>query len=169
MAFIAIDTSELDVGDALKKELFDKIKGNLDDHEDRLTAFESLASKIPVFKFLVKNNSLSPTSTGLAYFTASENFTITSAFIQIFTKGSLTGTLEIDIQKSATLGGTFSSIFTTKPSLVYASISNYDKSSNQALGSGALITAGEILRLDLTAVPSGGLLDKFLIDVYGEV
>lgn len=171
MAYISIPDSIIKVGDAIKKELWDTIKGNFDDHEERLNNFEAGAVKIPVFKMLVNNKTVSPVLNGVAYYKVDQNFNVTYATVQIFEKGSLTGTLEIDIKKSLTdlADGSFSSIFTTKPKITFATDANYAISGNQVLNNNAICLAGETLRLDITSVPGGGLLTQFIINVYGEI
>lgn len=171
MAYNPILDAELDVGDALKKELFDKIKGNINDHEDRLADIETGARKVEVFKSLVLNASSASTLTGLMYYVADDDFTLTSATVTIFEKGSLTGALEIDLKKSVTdLDGTsFTTVFTTKPKITLASVANYATSNNQVFDNGQVsIQAGDFIRFDVTQMPASGVLGKFLLNVYGE-
>jgi hypothetical protein len=170
MAFTSISSTSIEVGDALKKDLFDLIKGNEDDLNTRLTAVESSSKKIDVFKFLLLNGSSFSTVTGLAYFRAEDTFTITKAAIQIFEKNSLAGFLEIDILKSTTNlnSASFTSIFTTKPKITYSTAADYDISTNQVLNSAMInIVPGNYLRLDITIAPTGGVIPKILIDCFG--
>ena len=171
MAFEVINASEIDVGDALKKELFDKVKNSLDNLDTRTTSLEAGAAKVDVFRYIVTNATSANSMTGLDYYVATESFTITNATIQIFEKGSLTGELEIDIKKSTTDLDTasFSTIFTIKPKLTWASIANYAISTNQTFDSGNIsVVSGDILRFDVTEFPLSGTLGKFIINVYGE-
>jgi hypothetical protein len=172
MAFTEILASEIEVGDALKKELFDKVKSNFDDHEARINDIEQAAKKITVFKFPVLNAASANTFTGLTYYVADEDFTLTHATITIFEKGSLAGAIEIDVKKSTTdLNSTsFTSVFTTKPKITLASASNYDTSSNQVFDNNQIaVSVGDILRFDVTEMPSSGVMGKFIVNVYGEV
>lgn len=171
MAFDPISSDSIEVGDAIKKELLDKIKGNLDDHEDRINSIEEGARRVQVFKHIVLNAASSNTFTGLNYFIAEEDFTLTSAVITIFEKGSLTGALEVDIKKSTTDldSPSFSSVFTTKPKITLATASNYSSSTNQVFDNNKTsINSGDKLRLDITEMPSSGVLGKFILSVYGE-
>jgi len=171
MAFNTISNLAISVGAAIKKELWDKVKGNFDDHETRINSLESSASKIPVIKFYVLNASNFSTATGLYYWESNDNFTITSAYVQIFEKGSLTGTFEVDIEKSTTNldGPSFTSIFTTRPSINYSTASDYEKSTNQVFDPTKInIAVGNYLRFDISSMPTGGVMSKFLITVYGE-
>jgi len=165
MAYSALSTKS--VGDPITREDWELLRTNFADHEARIAAGD--IPVITVWNDLVEMNSFDVALTGKDYHTVIQNMTITSCYVQIFTKGSSTGAIEIDILKAATLGAAYSSIFSTKPSLTLASASNYDKSTNQVFNSGADCTAGEVLRLDLTQVPATAVLDKILIVCYGEL
>jgi hypothetical protein len=171
MAFSSISNLAIAVGSAIKAELWSKVKNNFDDLNTRLNNVEGSSSKIPIIKFFVLNGSQFSTGTGLYYWESNDNFTITSAYVQIFEKGSLTGTFEVDIKKSTTdLNSTsFTTIFTTKPSLDFSSIADYAKSTNQVFDPTKVsMVAGNLLRFDITQMPAGGVMSKFLITVYGE-
>jgi hypothetical protein len=171
MAFTPINSAAISVGSSLKKELFDLVKTDLDNHEERINSLESTAAKVDIFKFLLLNGSSFSTATGLSYYRAEDTFTITKAAIQIFEKNAGAGSIEIDIKVSTTdLNGTsFTSIFTTKPKLIYASIADYAESSNQVFDAARInIVPGNYLRLDITIVPTSGVLPKILITSYGE-
>lgn len=171
MAFSTISSLAIAVGSAIKAELWGKVKDNFDDHESRINAIESTTSKIPIIKFMVLNGSEFSTGTGLYYWESNDNFTITSAYVQIFEKGSLSGTFEVDIKKSTTDldGASFSTIFTTKPSITFASVSDYAKSTNQVFDPTKInIVSGNYLRFDITQMPTTSVMSKFLITVYGE-
>lgn len=171
MAYTSINSSSIEVGDPIKKELLDRIKANEDDLDARVTALSVGAAKVEIFKYLLLNGSSFSTATGLDYYQAIESFTITNAEIRIFEKGSLTGSIEIDVLKSVTNmdSPSFTTIFTTKPKIVLASASDYDTSTNQVFNSGQVaINAGDILRLDITIAPTNGPLPKLQIIVYGE-
>jgi hypothetical protein len=171
MAFNPILSAAISIGSAIKKELWDKVQGNFSDHETRINSLEASTPKIPVIKFYVLNGSTFSTATGLYYYEANDAFTITSAYVQIFEKGSSTGTFEVDVKKSTTNldGPSFSTIFTTKPSIAFASVSDYAKSTNQVLDPSKInIAVGNYLRFDISQTPTSGVMSKFLITVYGE-
>lgn len=171
MAFNSIPSESIKVGSATKKELFDKIKNSLDDLDLRINGLETTSSKVPVMKFYVLNGSSFNSATGLYYYESNQAFTITDAYVQIFEKGSLAGTFEIDIQKSITdLNGTsFSSIFTTKPSIDFTTATDYSKSTNQVFDPLKVsMLPNQYLRLDITQAPTSGVMSKFLVTVYGE-
>lgn len=171
MAFSSISSAVIAVGQAIKAELWGKVKSNFDDHETRLNQVESSSSKLEIIKFYVLNGSEFSTGTGLFYWESNDTFTITSAYVQIFEKGTLAGTFEVDIKKSTTdlNSASFTTIFTTKPSIAFASVADYAKSTNQVFDPTKInMVPGNYLRLDITQMPTTSVMSKFLITVYGE-
>lgn len=171
MAYTTINSSSIEVGDALKKELFDLIKSNEDDLDSRLNTVEATSKKVNIFKYLVLNAASFNTATGLDYYEADDTFTITDAFLRIFEKGSLTGAIEIDIKRSTTNldNASFTSIFSTKPKITMASASDYEQSTNQVFNPAQInISPGNYLRLEITQMPTNGVIGKFLVSSYGE-
>lgn len=171
MAYVTIDPASIQVGDPIKAELFNRIKDDLDDHETRINSLAIAAGKIKIFDYDIVNGSSFTTATGLDFYQSIENFTITNAAIRIYTKGSLTGAVEIDIKKSTTNmdDASFTSIFTTKPKITYASAADYDTSTNQVFNSGLItMVPGDILRLDITEAPGTAVLPRLKLIVYGE-
>lgn len=170
MAFVTIDPALLDVGDPLKKEIFDAIKSNEDDLDTRLTSQEQGAGKVEVYNFVLGNATSASTLTGIAYYTAPSAFTLIDAKVGIFEKGTLTGTLEMDIKKNTSRDDVgMTTVFTTKPSIAFAGASDFDDSSNTVFDSGQTAVAlGDVLRLDITALPSP-VIGKFYVLLIGEV
>jgi hypothetical protein len=171
MAFTTINPSAIEVGDPLTKDLFDTIKANEDDHESRLNTLETNASRVEIFALDIRNADSSPSFTGFAYARMISDITITNAFVEIYEKGSLTGALEIDIKRSTTDKNdtSFTSIFTTKPKITMASASDYDTSTNQVFAPSQInLSVGDYLRLDITELPTSGVIGKFIVTCYGE-
>lgn len=171
MAYSPIDSSTIAVGKPIKKELWDKVSGNDADFNSRINNLETIAVKVPLFKFFFLNAQVFSTATGLNYYEADASFTITNASVRIFEVGSLSGFFEFDIKRSVTdLDGTsFVSIFTTKPKIDFSTATDYSESINQVFDVGQIdIEAGEFLRLDITQMPTSGVMSKFILNVYGE-
>ena len=170
MAFTPIDSNTIKVGDPLKKDLFDLIKSNEDDLDSRVSALSLTANRIVVFDHTILNVTSSTTLTGLNFFRAISDFNLIGGIVSIFEKGSLTGTLEIDVKKNSTPNDTgMTSVFTTRPSITYAGASDYEESSNQVFNAGvATISTGDYLRLDVTSLPSNGVIGKFRVIIFGE-
>lgn len=171
MAFVAINPTAIEVGDALTKDLFDTIKGNFDDHESRINSVETNAKRIEIFSLDIRNADSSPSFTGFAYARIITPMTLTNAFVEIYEKGALTGALEIDIKRSTTNkdDSSFTSVFTTKPKITMATASNHDTSTNQVFSPSLInLAVGNYLRLDITELPTNGVIGKFIVTCYGE-
>lgn len=165
MPFVTIDPSLLDVGDPVTKDLFDTIKDNLDDLSDRLLVVEGNIAKITVFNDLFING-LHTVLSGIdqvSLYKAETDFVLTSAKVVVLVAGTA-GTLEIDVKKSSTIGGTFTSIFSTRPSLSFSAGSNVE--SSNAVFSTTTVSAGDYLRLDVTSIQTAQ--KRFFIHVFGE-
>lgn len=172
MAYTTIDPNSIEVGDPVKKELLDRIKSNEDDLDSRITNIETGNAKVPVFSYVLLNGSSFSTATGLDHYQANQAFTLTNGSFRIFTKGSLTGTVELDVKRSTTNmdNASFTSVFTTKPKITFASASDYATTVNQVFNSGQInIAVGDILRLDITAAPTNGPIPALILMFYGEL
>ena len=168
--FTSFTQAAIAVGQAIRKELWQLVKDNFDDHEARLQTFEGAAKKIVVFDGLVKNASSASTLTGLTCWRAPSDFTLIDARISIFEKGSLTGTLEINVRKATSNDDTGAvSVFTTRPSIDVTAGASYDESSNAVFdNSNKEVSEGDRLFLDVTSLPSP-VIGKFKIYLIGEV
>ena len=160
MAFVSITDSEIEVGRPVKKELFQKIKDNLDDHETRIGGVESLTTRIGgIFGQVIKNTVTASSISNLAVFDAPGAMQILEAEIAIGElNGVSSGILEIDIVKTANqdldlTGAT--SIFTTRPSIDFSTASNFEKSTNAVLNSNANLVVNDVLILSITSLPNG--------------
>jgi len=171
MPFITIDPLTIQVGDPLRRELFTVIKDDLDFLNTEVNGLSLGAKKVEIFKYLLLNGSNFSTATGLDYYQSIDTFTITSAVIRIFELNSLGGSLQIDVKRSTTNmdSPSFTSIFTTKPSVNFTTAVAYESSTNQVFDAGQIsIVPGDILRLDITGMPTGGVMPKVQLIIYGE-
>lgn len=168
MAFTSIASSLYQVGKAIKKELFEKIVLNQSDINTRTQTLEQGASKTIIWndRFLISNPSAS--LTGIDLWQAPAEFTLLDAKVGIFTEAGITGILEMDIQKSVDLDpANFNSVFTTKPSIDFASASDYDESTNAVFDiAEQSISVGDWLRLDLSSIPTP--IGGFTVYLIGE-
>lgn len=169
MAYNAFTNSEIQVGKAIKKELWQKVKDNFDDHETRLAQAIAGGSKIEIFNIDFLTGSFGNTITGVLYHEALQDMSVIEGAIQIFDKnGIVSGILSIDVKKNSTPDNTgMTSIFTTAPSINFATANDYDRSTGTLNTSTQNVLKGEILRLDITSLPVG--LGKFRIILIGEV
>lgn len=166
MSYVTIPSSSILVSKVVKKELMDLIKANLDDHETRLNALSSGSGPVVIFDQDFANVSTALDLTNIFSWKATDNCSITKGQIQIYTKdGITTGSLTLDIKKSSTLGGTYASIFTTKPTINYATASAYD-SNDGVFNAGQAVTQDEYLRFSFSSVPTG-VITRVHVMVYG--
>lgn len=168
MAFIEIPPALIEVGKALKKEIFDAIKASLDDHENRINSLAVGASPIVVFDNTILNASSAGSLTGLNYFRAASGFNISLVQLEIFEKGGITsGILSIDVKKGSSLDGTgMTSVLTVQPSIDFSIASDYDVATGTLDTLNQSVLQGDVLRLDVTSLPSTPL-GKFRVLVYG--
>ena len=170
MAFTAISTGDIDVGDPVTATLMDLVRTNLDDLDTRTSTLEAGVGKIEIFQGpVIIGSPSSGTLTGISYYQAPAALTLISAIITIFEVGSLTGDLEIDLQKSTDYdSANFATVFSTKPKVALGSASDYDTSAahTAAVFSTTSVSLNNILRLDVTALPTG--MGKFNIFIFGE-
>jgi len=169
MAFVSL--ANKNVGDPVIAEDWNTIKTNFDDHELRLAQQEAINKRVEVFSFPVFNAASASTLTGITLWRSPLDFTLIDCVVSIFEKGILTGIFEVDIKRNSSLNPVgFSSVFTTRPSINFATASDYDESINavfDALNSDLL--EGDYLRFDVTSMPTNGTLGKFFINLIGEV
>ena len=177
MAFITIPSTWIQVGQSLKQQLFTYIKDNFDNHETRINSLEVGAAKVNLFNFEV-GGYLSQYSTseliGVGTFKAYAACTISDAKIILTnsssspTSSSSAGTLSIDLLKSTDNGVTWSSIFSTKPSIGSGVSATGSISSTFSFVPTANILAfGDMIRLDIYSkkITQG----SFMIEVYGDL
>lgn len=176
MAFTSISSSLIQVGKALKKELFDTIKDNFDDHESRINGIELGANKVEVFNFEVMgfiNNYTSTELTQIGTHRATSDFTLIEVKLTLMNAASgststTSGVLSIDLQKSDDNGATWATVLSGLPEIADGVNATGSESSSVVF-----VTGGEdILQDDLLRVNVTSKKDtqgSFLITVYGEL
>jgi hypothetical protein len=170
MAYTPIPESSIQVGKALKKELFQAVRDSLIDHESRINSLALGAAPIEVFNFPILNASSAGSLTGLTYYRALSGFSVTTVQVEIFDKGIVTsGTLSIDVKKGTSLdGATFESILTSQPAIDFSTAADYDIATGVLDVTKQSVLAGEVLRLDITNLPAIPL-GKFRVLVFGQI
>jgi hypothetical protein len=167
MAFSTITSTQIEIGKAVKKELWDKVKANEDDLDSRLVAQESGGSVIELVNQDIINASSAGSLTGLFYYKATYDFTVTSVQVQIYEKGIISsGSVTLDVLKSATLGGTYTSVLSVLPTINFATASDYDSNSGTLNPTYQDILTDEVLRVDITALPATAI-GRFRIIITG--
>lgn len=159
MAFSAITTPQIQVGEPTKKELFQKTKDNFDDHETRILDLEASAVSTFPFSFVIKDSGV--VGDDVAEIRVPFNITVTSVVLTVIDAGTA-GTLDIDVLSNqsgsfATIlsGGNLTRIFSAG-----------DRSSATSSGiTGADIDSGKFLRLDIDGVQTA-MRDAFVTIYY---
>jgi len=167
MAFTSLNASDLDVGDPVKKEIFDQIKTNEDDADARITTLEGTSGKVEVFNGIIanlKHYSTSGTLTGIAHYRAMADFNLAQASILVPTAGSA-GNFEIDILKSSTIDGTYVSIFASTPDRPNLSYTAGNGAEDAGTIGTTSVSQNDFLRLDITAFQTGS--GTLYVNVYG--
>jgi hypothetical protein len=170
VAFISLDTNLILPGKAVKSEIFTTLNGNVEDLNTRLTTVEGGANKYVVFDGEIRNASSSSSVTGVVHWKSVVDFRVTNVTIQIFEKGLVTsGFLELDVKKNSTPNDVgMVSILTTLPIIDFSTDPDYTSDSGVLDPIKQYITAGDILRLDLTQLPSTPV-GRFILTVFGEI
>lgn len=168
MAYTVINSTRYDVGKAIKQDLFDDIVNNLDDHESRITLLETGGAVVEIFNSDVLIGSNVSTVTGIHYAEILKDMELSECAIQIYEKGSITGTLSIDVKKNTTPDNTgMTSVFTSVPTIVFASSTDYQRNTGTFNPAQQAVIKGDILRLDISSLPAG--LGKFRVVLFGVI
>ena len=163
MAFITLPNQS--VGDPVTADYLNQVKDNFDDHEDRLIEVEQNISKVKVFNELFIN-SVQTVLNGIeeiSIYRAETDFTLVEAKLVVLEAGT-SGTTQIDVLKSSTISGSFTSIFSTKPSVLQTTGNNVE--STNAVFQTTSVAAGDYLKLNIDSLQVGQ--KRILIHVYGE-
>jgi hypothetical protein len=155
MSWNTINSSEYTSGEPVSVEIQGKVVENLESLNDRITSLEGQGTTVyPPLIFQVKGSygesgDLTVPATNVLKTTLNFNLTVTGVRLLIDQAG-ISGTTEVDLLYKRAASSTYYSIFTTKPSVGYAS-GNDSISSNAVLDATKVnLQAGDTLRLDIT-------------------
>lgn len=169
MAFTTIDPNTIEIGDALRKDLFDLIKSNMDDLDSRITALGTGAGKVSLINTDIAIGSNDDGFlTGALHVEVIQNCSITEGAIQLFLKSPATsGSLTVDVKKNTTTNPSgFNSVFTSAPTLDFTTATDYQRATGTVNPATQALVVGDILRVDITGLPTG--LQKFRVVLVGE-
>lgn len=170
MAFNEILANEIDVGDAIKKELWDKVKDNFTDLNSRLDDVEGAGARVSLFNTAVRLGSYDNSFLlGDIDVEVIQDCVISEGAIQIYEKSpATTGNLVVDIKKNTTTNPSgFNSVFTSPPAINVAVASDYTRATGTLNPTYQTLTKGDILRVEITSIPTG--LQKFRLVLFGEI
>lgn len=163
MAFTAITDAEIEVGEPTAKPLFEKIQGNLDDHESRLGSAETgLTSRTPI-QFEVNGLLTSEfIKDGLLIYRVASSLTLTAARLFVHLAGNV-GTVTVDVEYKRG-AGVWTSLLTGEISSVYTDGDYHVESGTLNV---TALQAGDLIRLNLDSVQSG--MKGFTVYLENEV
>lgn len=153
MAFVTIDPVLIEVGEPTRKELFQTIKDDLDDHESRISTAENSVNVSKEITFpIVGNYAFNGPKTAAAYYKLISDITVQAVKIHQF-KAYTSGTTEFDVLYKRGVGA-FTTIFTSRPTVTSANGDFY--TSNNGIISTTDLLVNDIIRLDITSTQTGG-------------
>ncbi len=156
MSFIPVTTNEIATGEPVSNNVQTKVKENLDNLNARVTTLEGGGSTVYPPIIMRVNGSygesgdLAIPAVGLLKTTLNFNLTVTGARL-IIDQAGISGVTEVDIEYKRG-AGSWTSIFTTKPSVSYTA-GNDATSTNAQLDAGQVnLQAGDLVRLSISSV-----------------
>ncbi len=170
MAFVTINSENIEVQKPITTDLLTKIKDNEDDLNSRVNDLEASAGKVKVFHEDIFNIYDTPILDNLMTFQAIAPFRLTDAVIGVYDlAGTETGILSFQVKKSSTRDfSAATSVFTTQPSLNIATCGDYATSSNAVFDSSYQeIEIGDCLQLSVDSFGDTNLY-KIYIRLSGE-
>jgi len=148
MAYTEITSAEVAAGEAVKQELFTKVKDDLIDHESRMITTEAAIGRLPPIEFAVLGEIAAPFALdGVLHYRVEQDLTITAARLFIVTAGSA-GSAVIDVEYKRGAGAW--------TSILSATISAAFGTGSLSVTTGVLtfqaMLAGDLLRLNVDSV-----------------
>lgn len=158
MAFVAVSSGAIAVGEPVTNTTLDLIRTDLDDLDSRITTLAvGTVATTPII-LSVNGVYTNYVANGILKDTINSNIRVTGVFLLIDNAGSA-GSTTIDIKYSRA-GSAYTSILSTLPSIPYTA--GNDKISSTS-GTAAVVNAtyrdldaGDLIRLDITAAQTGG-------------
>jgi hypothetical protein len=157
MSFNTLTTTEVSAGKPTTTITFTKIKDNFDNHEQRIGALETGGTTTypPIIMRVNGHYSVRGIMDNVLKTVCNFDLTITGVRLYIDVAG-ISATTQVDLKVSH-LGGAYTSIFTTKPSVASAA-GNDAVSTNAVLDPTKVnISSGDLIRLDVTGVQGFGI------------
>lgn len=165
MAFVAIDPTQIEVGKAVRKELWTKTKDNLDDLDTRLTAQESVGEKIVIINSDIVNLAQyanGSTLNALFVYEAPLDLNLITCELTVSTAGT-SGAVEGDIRIGPNRT-TLSSVFSTRPSVDFSA--GDDATSNNQVFAVTEVDEGELIVFDILTIQQA--MGRLHVKILGE-
>lgn len=157
MAYSAFTSVEIEVGKSTKKELFQKVKDNFDDHESRIAAVEQTAiQQIMNCKVIgdIENYSSSQILQRSPVWRAPFDGSIIS-FVATLLTVSTSGTLSFQLYKSIDNGVNWTPLLSSATTLTGTTVGSQNGSVTFVNAESQLFDQGDLLRVDITTVQVG--------------
>lgn len=156
MAFSSIDLNTIKVGDPITRDLWVQLKDSLDDLDSRTTDIETATGSVPIFNQDVSFVGFDISNPIIFYYRARQNFSINDFRGNLIGKQGITsGSLVFEFEKSNdTNNSNFSTILTSTLSFNFATDGDYAEKIATIDSGSNFITAGQILRVRVTNVPT---------------
>ena len=153
MSYIEVNNTNLDPGKAVTSDVLQQINNNIIDHEGRLNSVETVTGALSIWNDKVINAAALRSTgviTGLDLFQVPQDIILTTCIITSLQSSATSGTLEIDVLVSNNANSSFTTVFSTKPSIAFGDLSGSETSSSNAVFATTSISANQWLRLDVT-------------------
>lgn len=154
MAYEAFISSEIEVGKSTRKELFQKVKDNFDDHESRIAAVEQTSIQ-QIFNCKVIGDISSYSSaeilTRSPVWRAPFNGSIIS-FVATLLTVSTSGTLSFEFYKSIDNGANWTPLLSSATTLTGTTVGSQNGSVTFVDAASQLFEQGDLIRVDITTV-----------------
>lgn len=168
MAYSELSDSAIQVGKAIKKEIFKKLNDNVKDHEERISALALGSNPVEVCEANVEIRSSAVGNGDILTYKAKSYFIMSQAQLQIFAKSPNTsGSLTIDILKAPSLDDTFVSMLTTPITIDYA-LAVDNELLDGVFDGVPEVLSGEYIKVRVLASPTKYPV-KFRVGVHGAI
>jgi hypothetical protein len=165
MAFITINSAMIEVGEPTKKELFENIKDNFDDHEARISIAENAVNQVtPLYFDVYGNYGNYGAREGVFFYKLSNNIFVQSVKINQY-KAGVSGTTTADVLYKRG-SDPFVSLLSSLPTVTSA---NGDLYTDNGILSEQDLEIDDWLRVDLTSTQVTGHDSKISIVIEYEV
>ena len=150
MAYNPLLNAEIEAGDPVTQDLWDKAQDNFDDHESRIVSLEG-GSAVAYLPLVWGARSLYWVRDDIGIYRLPFGVNLLACRLLVVTAGS-SGSTQIDIKKK-TSAGAWTSVFSTLPSVPHTD-GNFAISTN-AVFSITTLAAADLVRCDITTVQGG--------------
>lgn len=118
--FTEILEADIEAGDPVSQELWDKVRTNLNDLDDRVQLLESVSNKFDPLVVSVFDTHYYSSGRHVAYWRVPFDILLTQGRLVKVSAGS-SGTLGFDVKRATSLGGSYTTVFSAIPQITSTS------------------------------------------------